>query len=385
MKRIYYIDWLRIIAIMAVFFFHASHFFDPIYWHVKNPTQSRSVLLFLGFLNIWIMPLFFFLSGAAGSSGLKKPFFPFLSGKINRLLIPLIIGALILIPPQKYVEALSNHTFSGGYLAFLKEYFGGRMFDYKLGFSSAWIGILSYHLWFLGHLFIISLIMLPVMRYIGARGEKFLNSVIRLTSFPGGALLLFIPVAIVRVLLKKHFPEYTGWSDLAMYSLFYLLGYVYTNHEGLKKTISNSSCSALATGFVLYALYMISFSFKGTWFGELFQNNKITSYYVFQEAAGALATWSWIVFIIAMGMKYLDNESRYRKPLNEAVLPFYILHQTVLLLIGYFVVQWNWSNWPKFGFICASSLFIIAVIYIMGIKPFNIVRYAFGMSKKNPG
>jgi glucans biosynthesis protein C len=382
MKRIYYIDWLRILAILAVFFFHASHFFDPFYWHVKNPQQSNSVLLFLAFLNIWIMPLFFFLSGASSVFGIRKPFRSFVTSKTTRLLIPLIMGVLLLIPPQKYVEALSHQMFSGGYFEFLKEYFTGGMFNQKIGFSPLWIGVLSYHLWFLGHLLIISVVLFPAMRWITSKGDSMLNVICKITSFNGGALFMFIPIAIVRVILKKHFPDYTGWCDLSMYSLFFLLGFIYTHHEGLKQTLIQSRYAGLLTGFVLYSLYMISFSMKETPFGELFQNYKVYGYYVFQESAGAFAAWSWIVFIVATGMKYLNGESKYRQSLNEAVLPFYILHQTVLLLIGYVVVQWSWCNWGKFCFIAVSSLFTILIIYMFGVKPFNIIRFLFGMGKR---
>jgi glucans biosynthesis protein C len=381
MKRIYYIDWLRISAIFIVFLFHSSHFFDPIYWHVKNPQTSQSVLLFLGFVNIWIMPLFFFLSGASALFGLKKPFPKFAVGKITRLLVPLIIGALILIPPQKYVEAVSHNTFSGSYMQFLPVYFGGRAFDYPMGFNAAWIGALSYHLWFLGHLFIISLALFPLLRWISRNGSAILNWLEKVTSFTGGVILLFLPIAVERVLLKKHFPEYTGWCDLIMYSLYFLLGFIFTIHEGLRKSLFRSRYIALATGTVLFIVYIISFNVKGTFIYELFQNNKVYAYYAFQESAGALATWTWIIFIISMGMKYLDRESDYRHQLNEAVLPFYILHQTVLLLIGYIVVQWNWSSWGKWGIIASSSLFVCLLIYILVIRPYNSMRFLFGMEK----
>lgn len=381
MKRIYYIDWLRISAIFIVFLFHSSHFFDPIYWHVKNPQTSQSVLLFLGFVNIWIMPLFFFLSGASALFGLKKPFPKFAKGKITRLLVPLIIGALILIPPQKYVEAVSHSTFTGGYLQFLHAYFGGRAFDYPMGFNSAWIGALSYHLWFLGHLFIISLALFPLLRWISRNGSSILNWLEKITSFAGGAILLFLPIAVERVLLKKHFPEYTGWCDLIMYSLYFLLGFIFTIHEGLRKSLYRSRYIALAIGTILFVVYIISFSVKGTFIHELFQNNKVYGYYAFQEFAGALATWTWLIFIISMGMKYLNRESYYRQQLNEAVLPFYILHQTVLLLIGYLVVQWNWSSWGKWGLIASSSLFVCILIYMLAIRPYNPMRFLFGMER----
>jgi hypothetical protein len=382
MKRIYYIDWLRILAIITVFFFHTSHFFDPIYWHVKNPVKSESVLLFLGFVNLWIMPLFFFLSGASGMFGVRKPFLSFLKGKTLRLLIPYLVGVLFLIPPQKYVEGLSNHTFSGSLPEFLQAYFSGGIFNYPMGFDTLWIGAISYHLWFLGHLFLISVILYPLMKYLDAKGENLLNKLNKLTSFSGGAILLFIPVAIVGILLKKHFPNYTSWADFTKYALFFLLGFLYTRNENLKTSLFKSRFVALAIGLVLTLMYFGSFAVKETAFGQLFQNNQVYGYYIFQEAAGPLVTWCWLIFIVAMGMRYLNKESEYRQPLNEAVLPFYILHQTVLLLIGFVVVQWDWNNWGKFGFIAGSSLFLISIIYMLVIKPFNFTRFAFGMTRK---
>jgi peptidoglycan/LPS O-acetylase OafA/YrhL len=382
MQRIYYIDWLRILAILTVFFFHTSHFFDPMYWHVKNPQQSESVLLFLGFTNLWIMPLFFFLSGASGVFSTRKPFLSFLKSKTLRLLVPYLMGVLLLIPPQKYVEALSNHKFSGGYFDFLQTYFSGGMFNYPMGFDVLWISAISYHLWFLGHLFLISILFYHLMRYIDRKGAKIMSQINQMTSFTGGTILLSVPVAVAGILLKKHFPDYTSWADFAKYALFFFLGFLCTNNEGLKQSFLKSRFVALALGVVLTVMYFGSFAVKETTFGQLFQNYQVYGFYAFQELVGALTPWCWIIFIVATGMKYLNWESQYRQPLNEAVLPFYILHQTVLLLTGYIVVQWNWSNWGKFGFIATSALFIIAVIYMLVIKPFNISRVLFGMSKK---
>lgn len=382
MKRLYYIDWLRILAILVVFFFHCSHFFDPLYWHVKNKETAESVLVFLGFVNIWIMPLFFFLSGAAALSGIQKSYITFSLEKVRRLLVPFIIGTLLLIPPQKYVEALSNNTFSGGYIQFLSEYFVGAIFNYPMGFNVAWIGAISYHLWFLGHLLIISLALFPLMRYIYNHGENLLNYLHKLTSFRGGVMLLFIPVALGRILLKRDFPEYTGWSDLLMYALYFLWGYLLMQHKGLKQNIIRSGFPALLTGSLLFILYILSYEFKETELGQLFQNEQDFTSYLFRETAGSLASWAWILFFMAAGMKYLNRDDQRRQSLNEAVLPFYILHQTVLLLVGYVVVQWNWSNWGKFIFIAISSLFLITLIYQLGIKPFNAIRYLFGMKKR---
>ena len=381
MKRIYYIDWLRIIAIAGVFVFHNAHFFDPIYWHVKNPQQNEQVLLFLGFMNLWIMPLFFFLSGGSALFGLKKPFHRYLKGKTLRLLVPFIIGVLFLIPPQKYVEGLSNGAYTGSFPAFLSVYFGGEIFNHGFGFNPVWIGIISYHLWFLGHLFLISLLSFGILKYLNNNGEQIFRFFNRITSIRGSVLLMFLPVALVRILLRKQFPEYTGWCDFAVYFLYFLYGFMFTHNEGLKLNLLRSRYPALITGIVLYVVYILSFRFEGSLLKNLFHNNSVTAWYMFQETAGALATWSWLVFITAEGIRYLNSDHSLREPLNEAVLPFYILHQTVVLLIGFQVVQWNWPAWYKFGFIAGVSLFIIITIYMLAIRPFNTMRFAFGMNK----
>jgi hypothetical protein len=96
----------------------------------------------------------------------------------------------------------------------------------------------------------------------------------------------------------------------------------------------------------------------------------------------ALVTLSWLLFIMSLGIRFLNRESGVREPLNEAVLPFYILHQTVILIIGYFVVQWDWNNWIKYVTIASSSFFVTVVMYLFAVKPFNAVRFLFGMNKK---
>jgi glucan biosynthesis protein C len=57
--------------------------------------------------------------------------------------------------------------------------------------------------------------------------------------------------------------------------------------------------------------------------------------------------------------KYLITNTPFLKYANEAVLPFYILHQTVLLLIGYFVLQWTIPDPAKWPVIAVSSFALV--------------------------
>jgi glucans biosynthesis protein C len=382
MKRIYFIDWLRILAIAMVFIFHNCRFFDTLDWHVKNAQQSQGVLIFVGFINIWIMPLFFLLSGASGIFGMNKSFGKYSFSKTMRLLVPYVMGVVLLIPPQKYLEAVTHYHYTPNFLHFLGVYFSGGIVNYPMGFNSLWIGAIAYHLWFLGHLFVISLVLYPVMKYLAGKGAGIIEWVYRKLSFYGGLILLFVPVAIVRILLKKSFPDYTGWADLAIFGMYFLYGFILMKKEGFRGYFLRDRLPALITGVVLTSAYFLSFGMKGTLLNEIFQNNKVYGFYMFQESMGALASWSCLIVIMGMGIKYLDKEASARTKLNEAVLPFYILHQTVILTIGFFVVQWDWNNWAKFFTIASSSLLITVAIYTFLIKPLNGVRFFFGMSRK---
>jgi len=62
--RVYFVDWLRVLAMFSVFLFHNARFFDTGGWHVKNGTTDFTATVLVGFMSIWMMPLFFILAGA---------------------------------------------------------------------------------------------------------------------------------------------------------------------------------------------------------------------------------------------------------------------------------------------------------------------------------
>ena len=100
------------------------------------------------------------------------------------------------------------------------------------------------------------------------------------------------------------------------------------------------------------------------------------------SALWGLNTWSWLIFILSAGIKRLNFSNKTLGYCNEAVLPFYILHQTVILVIGFFVVKWNLGMMLKYPIIAVSSMIVILAIYILLIRPINAVRFLFGMRLK---
>ena len=104
--RLHYIDWLRVLAILGVFLFHAVHPFDATDWHIKNADQSILVtLVFVIFLYPWGMPLFFQLSGAGSWFALRKRTGrQFARERTLRLLVPFLIGSALFMPLQAWLE-----------------------------------------------------------------------------------------------------------------------------------------------------------------------------------------------------------------------------------------------------------------------------------------
>jgi len=91
---------------------------------------------------------------------------------------------------------------------------------------------------------------------------------------------------------------------------------------------------------------------------------------------------SWIFFVLSLGAKHLNFESKVLTYGSEAVLPFYILHQTIILCIGWFVIRWDIGILPKYMIISVASFALIMVLYEALVRRFKVVRFFFGMRPK---
>ena len=103
--RCYELDWLRVMAVLVLVFFHSSEIFSIGWFHIKNAETSRFFSALSGFIYIWHMPLFFLVAGASTWFALEfRTGRAYVKERMYRLMIPLIFGVLLLIPPQSYFE-----------------------------------------------------------------------------------------------------------------------------------------------------------------------------------------------------------------------------------------------------------------------------------------
>ncbi len=107
--------------------------------------------------------------------------------------------------------------------------------------------------------------------------------------------------------------------------------------------------------------------------------------YVLYQIIWSISSWSAVVFMLSIGASYLKSNRKALDHFNEAVLPFYLFHQTIILGVGFFVIRWYMGIPLKLLIIAGVSFPMILVLYELLVRPFNPIRFFFGMTpKKKP-
>ena len=352
------LDWMRIIAILVVFVFHSMRFFNLEDWHVKNLTTSPALEGVIQFMGLWMMPFIFAVSGASlyfalGKDNHWKTAGTFIKDKVMRLLVPLIANIFTLCILQVYLDRLTHKQFSGSILDFLPHYFEGI---YGIDGNFALVGM---HLWYLAVLFFFCLVLLPLFMLLKSRiGSRILSWVTSAAAFPGGIYILALLVVTLWKLIDPDsvlgFDKF-NWN-VGVYMSFLVFGFMVISSEKLQRSIQTLRWPSLA----------IAIAMSVWWYTTAGEHDD-------------LVCWGWILTFLGFGMRYLNINKPALKYASEAVLPFYILHQTVLLGVGYFVVQWSIPDLLKWAVIAVGSLAIIGGIYEGLVKRSNLLRFLFGM------
>jgi peptidoglycan/LPS O-acetylase OafA/YrhL len=372
-QRRYDLDWLRILAILIVFLYHSTRFFNLGDWHVKNVNTFVWVEMWNVFASRWMMPLFFIISGAGLFYALEKSrgWLRFYADKFLRLMIPVLIGSVSLSALQVYLDRLSHGQFSGSFFSFLPEYFNGVYLAIGKPGNFAFHGM---HLWYLFFLFVYSLICYRLFLWLKGSGWELLNRITSLLTVPGLIYLGFaLPLLIMKMIIPQPFLDVGngGWGFL-YYIWFLIAGFIIVSSNRLQQHIMNQRwislllSVALSTGY-LYQLFSPSRMDFPAWISDWMIS--LLSFF---------SAWCWLFAMLGFGMRYLALDRPWLRSANEGVMPFYILHQTVLLCIGYFVMTFDIHDALKWGIVFISS-FIAIITLMLVIRKIELLRFLFGM------
>ena len=366
-QRRYDIDWLRVLAVLLLFPFHTARVFDTFGpWYVKNDTLSEALTYFIALVHPFHMPLLFLLAGASTWFALSyRSAGQYAKERVIRLLIPLIFGLLVIVPPQSYLGLLGHTGYSGSYFEWYPNFFSINTSDmdgYFLG------GFTPAHLWFIAFLFIFSLLALPLFLYLRRRdsGKRLTGWLAAFFSLPGAILLLAIPLWIAYEVID-FYP-----SPLYFISYF-ILGYLLVSDTRFEKAIDRHKAVALVIGPILY-LMVAYFQVTGWPEGMLSRAGSVINAYTV-----GFAPWFFVIAILGYGRQFLATSNKFLRYTGEASYPYYILHQTIIVIIGFYVVQWQVGLAVKYVVILAAAIAVTALLYELLVKRFNLFRFLFGM------
>lgn len=382
--RRYDLDWLRVLLILTVFVFHCTRFFDGEFWHVKNGVTYEGADIFIAFVGSWLMPLIFLVSGASlclalgkgdgasrtgGSEGGAGKFAAFFKDKALRLLVPLAVSIFTHVMFQVYLEKTTHHLFYGSFWQFIPVYFRGW---YGFGGNFAWMGL---HLWYLLMLFVFTAVAYPLFVWLRGPARRGLDAFTRFLALPGAVYLLALPtiatIAFVDQASVLGRRDWGGWSILAHF-WFFASAFVIVSSAPLQARIRQWRWVSTGLG-ILALIGLLAFYLAN---GEPVPGTQ--GYRIFWSILGLLS-WTWMLTWLGHGMTYLNFNRPFLRYANEAVLPFYVMHQSVILTVGYFVVRWPVPDLAKFLIIAVSSFTIIMVLYEYLIRRHNVLRFLFGM------
>ncbi|SRR6266545_1075755 len=378
--RVHYLDWLRVLALLGVFVYHTMRPFDTMDWHVKNAEQSDAVTILLVSL-WWGLALFFLLAGAGSALALRwRSARQYTGERLLRLAVPLITAYLLLSPVQAFIEETHFGRYHGSLLAGIPLFFQAEWANLREGPDLPLIGQSPYHLWFLIFLLWFSLLGLPLLVLLRRPGgRRLLDWLAQHANRRGTVLLWALPLALVHAALRAPGPGEHGWGEFLFFFDFFIAGAVVLADQRLlgavRRDLLPALCLALATTVLLTVGAMMGLFDQ--WFGD--PSYSWSNAWI--DLTLTVWAWAWVLVALAWGMRM----ARFQRPLppvvGTAAMPFFLVHQPVILAIAFFVVRWDAGIALKLPAVLASS-FVASAALAVGLSRLPYVSTLFGVKHR---
>jgi glucans biosynthesis protein C len=336
------IDSLRNLLVLLLLPFHTARLFDAEPWHVKDAGGSFAADLLVMLMNQWHMPALFLLAGMSACYALERrgPGV-FVRERGRRLLVPLVFGMLVVIPPQLYVERISAGLpgrsspidFSGSFLDFYPRFF-------ECCYPAA--NLSWHHLWFVLYLLVLSLVLLPVLLVLRSR---------RPTTPPTLLLwLLGLAPLVAEIALRPSFPSthnlVSDWANLVHYGLLLAIGCYVAAQPALEERAHALRWQATLIAMLLTAAWVIA---------RLTPETSLPQARIALRIAGE---WCWLVAFLGHARQGLQRPLPLLTGFSRYAYPFYIFHQTVIVVAGYLLLDWAGPGWLKFVVVMLGAGFL---------------------------
>lgn len=331
-ERRYDLDWVRIGAFMLLILYHVGMYYVTWDWHVKSPVASRAIEPLMMLSSPWRLSLLFLVSGVATAYLLeRKGTKGFFGQRSLRLLLPLIFGMAVIVPPQSYLEVVEKIGYPGSY----GEFYGLYLTDYH-GFCKGadCLRLPTWnHLWFVAYLWVYTLVL-----YVGVRCvPRFIPGLRRFAewAFGGSGALLWpiVYLVVIQLTLARRFPANHAlvgdWYNHALYGAVFVLGFALAGTRAPWVAMERARWHALGgaiLGWAFICAGMGIYASSGKFDPMLHQ---------FGMAVYGSVQWLAIVAILGFARRHFNHDGVARRYLTTAIFPVYILHQSIIVVCAH--------------------------------------------------
>ncbi len=326
------LDWVRILAFGLLIFYHVGMAYVPWNWHIKSAHQIAALEPVMRLVNPWRLALLFLVSGAAthflaakmrDSKGQGASLLP---SRTWRLLLPLAFGMLVIVPPQAYIEAVEKTGYTGSLLDFYRDHY----FAFRTEFCRPGPCLILptwNHLWFVAYLWVYTAAVCMLSPAILTRVADVLARVLR------GPVLIVVPIlllAFYRIVLWPRFPSTHAltddWYNHALFGTLFVFGLLFARTDSIWATIDRARWVSLVLGVGAFATLTGLSGLPATpWLGAT------------RGLLYAMDQWGFALAVLGFAGRWLTRDSAVRRYLTDAIFPCYIVHQTVIVLIVYWL------------------------------------------------
>ena len=364
--RLYFLDWVRIIAFFILIFYHVGMYYVTWDFHVKSPEASDAIEPLMMLSSPWRLSLLFLISGVASRFMLDKmQTANFFKQRSKRLLIPLLFGMLVIVPPQSYCEVIEKVAYSGSYLDFMRLYlsaYHGFCRNHSCLIMPTWN-----HLWFVAYLWcytaVLALLIVVFRDRIAQTGQ-------RIAMLLSGWRLIVLPLimlAVLRIVLVEHFPSthalIDDWFNHANYLALFLLGAFVAPQIEFWRQTDAMRWTSLGLAVTFWAWLIIYYA----WPDAAVPADQIVFWRQIQRIVYAGCEWTAIAAACGFAHRHLQFDSPRRRYLTQAVFPLYIAHQTVIVIVAHAIK-------PAHIAAPVEALLLIVFTFTSGFAVFEIAR-----------
>ncbi|MEM7109441.1 MAG: acyltransferase family protein [Bacteroidota bacterium] len=345
-ERRYDIDWLRVIAIGLLLIYHIAIIFQP--WAVfvgfmRSNELMEGLWTPMTLLNVWRIPLLFFVSGMGVYFAMRKRNVKqLLLERGKRILLPYLFGIVAVVPLHFFI---------------FQDFYGQNMSYFAH----------PAHLWFLGNIAIYISILFPLFFYLMRKQDgKFRRVLSQIMSNPLGPVAISIFFVVEVVLVKPDiFSLYaqTG-HGYAMGFLAFFLGFilVYVGQPFWKTALKWKALYLGAAALMFMVRFLVN------------------------DTAGpnflmAIESNLWIMSLFGYAYQYLNRPSKVLTYLSKAVYPIYIIHMFVLYGAAWLILPLGIPVVLQFALIVLITGAVCVLLYEL-IRRIPILRNAFGINGK---